>query len=352
MKGNVLSLSSKIFSCWLLLVILFILGGGLIFGDLSSITLLDFANWDGRHFLEIAGKGYSNKVQYAFFPLYPLLINLFANFLNTSFLFSGILINLTSVFGSIYMFLKLLHKYKENLVKPTLYLLIFPTSFYLITAYSESLFLFLSLLTFFFAEKRNFFYAAFFAALTSLARITGVAVIVGLAVFIINSNIRLRKKISTLLLSMSGFILYCLYLYVQTGNPFYFFISELTWGRSIEIPGANIRDAVVYTAVNGIRPESFTILSDLLFTIFGLGMGIRVVRFLKPPLAVYTIVALFIPLTTALLLSVPRFLLVVFPIFIVLSKINNRIFNTGYVIISLTLLFLYFNFFLRNIWVS
>ena len=32
------------------------------------------ANWDGGHYLGISQKGYMEKYQYAFFPLYPLAI--------------------------------------------------------------------------------------------------------------------------------------------------------------------------------------------------------------------------------------------------------------------------------------
>lgn len=352
MKVNSLSLALKLFILWLLLLFFFFLTGNLLFGGGNDLSFSSLANWDGGHFIDIAQQGYTDKVQYAFFPLYPLLINFSAGLSNINFLYAGLLVNLITAFGTVYVFILLLNEYAQNSIKTTFYFLIFPTAFFLITAYSEGLFLFLTLLTFFFAERKKLLLAAFFATLTTLTRITGIAVVLSFAAYIFFLKVPLGKKISVFSISISGLILYCIYLYLQTGNPFYFLVSELNWGRTISIPGLNILDSVTYIVVAGLKPESFTIFFDLIFTIFGLGMGIRVVRFLKPALGVYTIAALFIPLTTALLLSVPRFILVVFPIFIVLSKINNRIFNVSYVIISLVFLFLYFNFFLRNIWVS
>lgn len=331
----------------------FFLLGGMLFGGLNDLTFYDLANWDGRHFLQIAQIGYADKIQYAFFPLYPLLINFISNLLKIDFIYSALLINFVSSFGIIYTFLKLLQEYKDkNPVKTLIYFLIFPTSFYFVAVYSESLFLFLSLLTFFFAEKRRFLLSAFFASLSSLTRVTGIAVIFTLIFYVFYSKTTLKEKIVVVALSALGLFLYCVYLFIQTGSPFYFLVSELTWGRNITFPGANIRDSVFYIVGVGLKPESFTILSDLIFTVFGLGMGLRAIRFLKPPLAVYTTLSLLIPLSTALLLSFPRFLVVIFPVFIILSKINNRIFTSSYVIISIVLLFLYFNFFLRNIWVS
>ena len=38
------------------------------------------SNWDGGHYIGIAQNGYSEKFQYAFFPLYPITINLLNNF--------------------------------------------------------------------------------------------------------------------------------------------------------------------------------------------------------------------------------------------------------------------------------
>lgn len=347
---NVFVTAAKIFTFWILLLILYFLIGIIIFGDGNNLAIYDLANWDGRHFLDIARSGYINKEQYAFFPLYPITINLLSRIINIDIFYSAILINLAASFGSIFFFLKLTAKYNKEAVRAVLFLSIFPTSFYLIAVYSESLFLLFSLLTFFFAEKKNFFAAAVFASFSLLTRITGIAVVLSLGVYLYNA--KMKEKLLATTISFSGFILYCIYLYFQTGYPFYFLEAEQNWGRSLSIPGFNFLHSIFYIAFAGVKPESYTILSDLLFAVFGLGIGIRAIKTLNPSLAGYSIFSILIPLCTGLLLSIPRFLVVIFPLFITVSNFNNRIFKLGYVIISLVLLFLYFNFFLRNIWVS
>lgn len=322
-------------------------------GGFKNIDLSDLANWDGRHFLEIAQRGYTDKIQYAFFPLFPFLVNLISRVLNVDYIISGILINFLSSFGIIYTFLRLLKEYREkHVLIAMVYFLIFPTSFYLITIYSESLFLFCALSAFLFAKKKKYFWAGIFVSLAAATRITGIAVILGLLADVFLSKTKTRDKIAVILLAPLGLILYCVFLYLQTGNPFYFLTSEINWGRTLTLPGTNIWETLRYISYFGLKPESYTILSDLLFAIFGIGMGIRALRFLKAPLKVYTICALILPLATGLLLSIPRFLVVLFPMFILIAKVNKRVFHISYVIISLVLLFLYFNFFLRNIWVS
>lgn len=351
--GNPLILSVKIFAVWILLLLLFVMLGGIIFGGSNSLGSYDLANWDGRHFLEIAEQGYGANIQYAFFPLYPLLINILSRLTGLDFFNSAILISLFSSFGVIYVFLKLLIDQKfTNPIKALIYLLIFPSSFFLVSAYSESLFLFLSLITFFLAGRKKFLWASVFASLSVATRIAGVAVIAGLFVEIFLSKTTLREKFLVVIISSLGLLSYCLFLFFQTGNPLYFMISELSWERHITIPGLNILTIIQYISYFGVRPESFTLVSDLFFTVFGLGMVIRSVKTLKPSLFVYALTSILLPLTTSLLLSLPRFLIVIFPIFMTASIIKNRVFHLGFMIVSLVLLFLYFNFFLRNIWVS
>lgn len=351
MIGKTLSLSLKLFTTWILLLAFFILIGDFIFGADTNFNLLSFSNWDGRHFLDIAKYGYLQNIQYAFFPLYPLLTNSLAKISQGNYLLSGLLVNLLSTLGIIYYFLKLL-KNEKNSLKILISFLIFPTSFYLISFYSEAVFLLFTLMSFFYTKNKNYYLGALFASLSSITRVTGIAVILFFFYEIYRSQKSLPEKILFFLISISSFSLYCIYMFLNTGNPFYFLVSEITWDRVVTIPGFNIFVVIEYIARHGVKPESFTILFDLLFTIFGLGIGIKVWKNLKPAFSIYTWSSLILPLTTALLLSMPRFILVIFPLFIAMAQIKNRIFNISYFVTCLTLLFLFFNFFLRHIWVS
>jgi Gpi18-like mannosyltransferase len=58
---------------------------------------------------------------------------------------------------------------------PIIFLLIFPTAFFLNAVYTESLFLFLSLATFYYALKKNFFSAGIFGFFASLTRLASFA---------------------------------------------------------------------------------------------------------------------------------------------------------------------------------
>src|SRR3989344_7258146 len=54
-------------------------------------------NWDGGHYVGIAEIGYSEKFQYAFFPLYPLTIKAL-NLVTDNYLVAAILISVATTF--------------------------------------------------------------------------------------------------------------------------------------------------------------------------------------------------------------------------------------------------------------
>lgn len=71
--------------------------------------------------------------------------------------------------------------FKEDIAKLTvLLLLIFPTSFYLGALYSESLFLALTVSSFYFARKKSWLLASILAGFSAVTRLIGIAVIIGI----------------------------------------------------------------------------------------------------------------------------------------------------------------------------
>lgn len=335
-----------------------------ISGEKSYLTAL--ANWDGQHFLGIAEKGYVKQIQYAFFPLYPLLIK-YLGVLGVFPITGGLLISLTSTFSAIFLLKKLLllDFSKEIVGKIILFLIVFPTSFFLLVVYSEGLFLFLTILVFFFARLRevkskdkylqlltkfNYPLATLFAILASDTRIVGLAVVLALWV-----EVYFDKKGSyrwVVLLAPLGIGFYCLFLFLNTGNPFYFLVAEKNWDREIVFPGFNILRSISFIVDFGLTQKSLVALIDLIFTIFGFGLALRSFRFLRPSYSVYGMSCLLIPLFTSSLGSIPRFLIVIFPIFIILGRGKNIGLQIKLLFFSTLFLGLNVILFINNFWVS
>ena len=65
-------------------------------------------------------------------------------------------------------------------------------------------------------------------------------------------------------------------------------------------------------------------LTDLAFTVLGIGVAVLAWRWLRPSYALYMTALLLVPLSTGTLLSMPRFVLVMFPMYLVLAILGRR----------------------------
>lgn len=355
-----------IFLIWVLFILVVSLSSYIFFtqGSLRFDVryFYSLANWDGSYFLEIAKNGYINKNHFAFFPLYPLSIGLISKLTHLNVLFVGILINLLSLIGSLVLLKKLLLiDYPGKITEETItYLLIFPTSFYILTIYSESLFLFLSLGAFYFTrrflKKQKLKYLALgilFAIFASATRLVGAALVIALWLEFLQKNKDIKTKLKWLILFMpAGLMTYLIFLYNQTGSATYFLTSQQNWQRGLTVPVLSIWQSIEGIINNQILAIKFPLLYDLLFTIFGLGIVIRSFRFLRTSYAVYALISILLPLFTNTLMSMPRFLVVIFPIFLTIALLKNKTAKAFYIIISVLLLSLNLGLFINGFWVS
>jgi len=346
---------SAIFIVWSLAVLFIGFSAVNLFphsGRFDQDFFKSLSNWDGGHYLGIAQFGYSEKFQYAFFPLYPILIKYLTEMTQNYFL-SGILISVICSFFGLQILYKLISADfdKKLAEKAITFLLFFPTSFYFLTVYSEGLFFYLVVSTFYFLRQQKLFWAVAFASLASATRLAGLAVVIALLV-----DIHLRGGINrknwSVLFAPLGFILYCLFLYNQTGDPFYFITAENHWLRSLSLPVVPFWETIRNLSTPGFINTNFMAFLDLLFAILGVGLAIRAWRFLTPVYSIYSLLAVGIPLFSPSLSSMPRFLLVVFPIFLLLALIKNKNLVLIYQLISVMLLSLFIALFINGYWVS
>lgn len=312
----------------------------------------NLANWDGGHYLGIAEFGYREKFQYAFFPLYPILIKT-VSLISKNYLFSSLLVSIASSFFAVHLLYGLVAEDfdKKKSEKVVLCLLFFPTSFYFLTAYSESLFLFLAVASFYALRKNQLILATILVSLASSTKISGLALVFSFLLYILMTY-GFNKRYWFVLLSPLGFIIYCWFLFQQTGDPFYFLTAENHWQRYLTIPGVSFWETIRNIASGSLTFERFTILLDLLFAVFGIGFALRSLKFLPPIFSSFIFFSMSLPLLTSTLTSMPRFLVVIFPIFILLALIRNKYSILIYQIISLTSLSLFATLFINGFWVS
>ena len=311
-----------------------------------------FYHFDGGHFLGIAQNGYVEKFQYAFFPLYPLLINIW-HYVVGNFAISGLLVSLVSAVVGVWLLYKLVkEEFDEPVAKKTIFfLLIFPTSFFLLLAYSESLCLALIIADFSFYKKRNLPLTTLFAALASATRLSAVALVLTLWVIEFSRN-HINRKNFILLFAPAGLIMYMIYLFNQTGNPLYFLEAERHWLRVLSVPGFGVWQLINQIFMPDFLSKYPTALLDLISFVLGFGLILRSFRFLNREYSLYALFSILIPLSTSSLASFPRFLILIFPIFIVLALMKNKVWQIIYVGVSFLLLCLFSMMYIQGVWVS
>jgi hypothetical protein len=321
--------------------------------DLGPITDV-WARWDSVFFLRVAEHGYdaiAGKAAPAFYPLYPALVAGAGRALGGHFVLGGIVVSLAASLGAFF----LLHRVAEERLgvdgarRAVLYLAIFPTSFFLQAVYSESVYLLLALGAFLLAERRRYASAGAAAGLAMLSRPMGAALVPALALIAWRERERLRP-LAGLALAPLLFLLYPLWLWIDTGHPWAFANTEKLWGRHLSPygPFAGIWNGLragwagVEQYVAGAQGHVYwhsshdpdpirvatTNLETLAFLVLFIGLTVVVWRRFGAPYGLFATLSLALPLSTPSrawpLLSMPRFGLVVFPFFLALASLGGR----------------------------
>lgn len=197
-------------------------------GNLSGINIYDASNY-----LKIAQNGYIKELLYAFFPLYPLLIKIFSHILPYYDIVGLIISNICSYFT-----IKILYELYDDKDKIKIYLTC-PILIYTSIAYTESLFILLTVLGYYLYKKNKLYLSSIIIGLSALTRNTGYLLILSIGIDIIyrkyikkDINTKTKTIIICAIISLTISSLYPLYLYIKTKNPLMFITSQnLYWGR-------------------------------------------------------------------------------------------------------------------------
>lgn len=381
MQKSDFSFIAKIFLGWLalLFIILFFavkfipiqtnfLGGGLL-NYLKNPYFWAWGNFDGEHYVSIAMRGYGFGER-AFFPLYSILISFFGKVFGgslASFNFSGILISLISFFVGLIGFYKLVRlDYSERIARiSTILLLLFPTSFYFAGIYTESLFFVLAVWSLYFARRGKWSRAVVFGIFLTATRFVGLIIF---PVILIEWFTQSRKEKNFLktfpfltLTIPAGLLAYMYYLQKTIGNAFAFYTELSNFGQQrsshlITLP------QVYYRYIFEILPNLHTVFFPVIFTtIFEFAIGviyllISLFAFFKIRLsyAAFIFFGYLIPTFSGSFSSLPRYVLVLFPVFILFGLIGSKskVFLFLFEGISFILLIVSFSLFARGYWIS
>ena len=320
--------------------------------DLGAFTDV-WARWDSVWFLRIAEHGYDSAsgAAAAFYPLYPGAVSLLGWALSGHYVLAGILVSLAAAFGA---FL-LLHRVAEERLgadgarRAVLYIAVFPFAFFLQAVYSESLYLLLTLAAFVLAERRRFLAAGAVTGLALLTRPTAAALLPALALLAWRERERLRALLS-LAVAPLLFAAYPIYLWSAEGDPWAFLHAQRLWSRHLSPAGplggtwdglragwagveqlaSGSHTHVYWTPVQDSDPIRVATLNleMLAFLVLFVVLTVIAWRRFGAPYGLFAAISLAIPLSVPSerwpLLSMPRFGLTIFPLFLALASIGGR----------------------------
>ncbi|MBU2100525.1 hypothetical protein KKG83_07600 [Candidatus Micrarchaeota archaeon] len=321
----------------------------------SSNSLFDlFFYWDSVWYISIVERGFSyipgEFSTVAFFPLYPLLIKLFSFVLFDSKL-SGYLISNISFFLALFFLYKLISlDYSKSIASKTVFFIsIAPLTFFFSIIYTEGLFVFLAILSFYFARKKQWFYASVSGFFLALTNVLGVLIIIPLLMEYFDLTLKnlnlnyfrlLIKKIEPDIFFFSlpplGLLTYMFYLFLEFNEPLAFKKALFDWSAREFVPFFVTLTRWSYD--NFFHPYNLYVFLFIFVGVFFLAYLIH--SKVRPSYVVFPSVLFFFYLSSNSLEGIPRYVSFLFPLYLGVALLSekNKNLNRLLILFSLSLL--------------
>lgn len=303
------------------------------YDDLSghySRAVAAFAHFDGIHYLRLIAKGYDDTGSQAFFPIYPVLIRTLS-FGVFDPLYVAIIFNLMCLLVSL---VTVSLRLSKDYIKRFIFLFLsFPTSFFLLANYTESLFVLLVILFFHFLFEKKFLLSAIIAGVASGTRLIGVFMAVSLLIELIKNKKALTYSLSLLLISITGLFGYLYFLSIRFGDPLMFIHVQSLFGGSRSDGAIILLPQVMYRYLRILitaTPTSILYIRACLELVsFVLGIvALYIYRYkISLSASIFCLAAILLPTLSGTLSSMPRYVIVAIPLYLVISQnLSSRIF--------------------------
>jgi len=300
-------------------------------------------HWDSGIYKTIAQSSYNfiniKLDNWAFLshfpPLYPLIIFVASKIFNTSLINTGVLISFLSIIAASVMLYKLaILEFKNEKIAwlSVIFLNLYPTSYFTISIYSESLFLLLTIMSFYCLKKESYFGSGLTAMGAILTRLVGIVFLPIYALYLFHNyrNQKLNlKALFLLLFPLIGLIIYLIINKFYFGSYFYFFTEDLSFNttKKLIIPfKETFFDFLFIFNGSNFFDQTFMLHRgwNAIFTIFALtisALGLKKISWIYTAYSLSSIL-LFASLSWGI--SNARYTLSVFPIFLILALIKNK----------------------------
>ncbi len=326
--------------------------------------------YDANWFAGIAASGYKDATSTAFFPLYPLLERSLLPFVSSPYIAGLIISNVAGLIMLMVLYRLVREDFgHERALRTVLYISVFPTAFFFAAEYNESLFVCLSLLSFYNMRRGRWWVAGLFGLLASLTRSVGILLLVPFVYEYLHQHQfdlkKFRLNVLSGVLIVAGMGLFAAYCYLKFHDALAFSHAQAHWSRNFAFPGVVYLETLHYLRADGLFSfqglrNSLDLIADLFVLV------LIVLSFVGPwrlprnllsyglyALVFYVFLQLFPVSNPFPLTSVPRFMIELFPAFIILAGIGkHRGFSLNYLLIACALFFFWLMQFLSGHWIT
>jgi hypothetical protein len=291
-------------------------------------------HWDPGHYLRIADVGYRSSGEDAlfivFFPLFPLLVAA-AGFVLRNLVVSSLVVTTAASIASGWLLYKLvrLDQPESHARGAVVLLFAFPTAYALFAPYSESVFLAAVLGSVYAARTGRWWLAGLAGLAATATRIVGLALVPALLVEAFSMQRgkgRTDDKLAAIGLVPLGFVSYLAINAVVHGDALHFLqVQQDHWFQRAVAPWVPITDAIEAMSGTELTMETFLVhparLVALAFALVVLAAGWRSMRATD---RVFSAVTMLMVLSASWLISLPRYLLAIYPLFTTMGALGRR----------------------------
>lgn len=321
-----------------------------------------WCQWDCAWYDRIIDHGYTlreNRMSsVAFFPLYPLVTRAVADVIGDRRLAGFLVSHAGTILGLWFVFLTaLMFVSEEKARRALILLLLFPGSLFYSAFYTEGLFLCVTAGSAYYFFRRRWLLCGLFGMLAMLTRSSAVVLGAAMAGSLLYDIIRRRERfepgMAWLGLYPVGLGLFMLILHWSVGDALAFVSAQKWWGRSLHFPVATLVRELGWIK-GGFPKESYNIhrIMDSAAAVgfFAVAVAMALKRW-HPVLWLYVMGAVLMSLSTGIVLSMVRFMAVLFPVFIYLAdRAEDRRIERALVYVFTFFLAIYSVMFLNGKW--
>jgi hypothetical protein len=312
-----------------------------------------WSRWDAPHYLDLVVFGYRATdagdlfgpngyrsvypgdlpLYIVFYPLFPWLATV-ANFvLNDSLVSAFVVTTLASLFVAPLLYRLVRHDEEPAVaMRAAWFLLIFPTAYFLHIGYTEALFMALVLGSFLAARTERWWLAGLLGGLAALARVNGLVLIPALAAEAFSQWLqrppeerRLRVEWLAIGLVAVGFGVYLGLNQVVYGDPFAFLVPQKEhWFKSLAPPWEGIGGVLDW--LSSKNPDNVLMQGWMELTFIAIGLVGTIHAALRLRLSWFVWMAgnLLLFVSTSFVMSTPRYVLTMFPLYVSLALLSRR----------------------------